>query len=921
MLLKSFWETGRRRQLQFSLLLFLIIGFVVEAQKVKQSGYLDSFAGLDAQAWNIEGQTLVEFGRVAFKDNKKGALKLKHPLQGKDWKVQFLVKFGINAGEFSVDLMQKDAKSATINSRMSWAENDGEGEMSISFNNHISGQPVTEKLSFQSMDMTQWHFVELEKRAHKMFLKMDHRKIGEFVWKGDVYLNLSSMTSGEILLDEFRYTALNEAHYILDSVSIPGYGEAIKGWESLSGTWGSIFLPRSRQKVIAQTSKENGVLSFKDYQGNDFELMVDCRLEQGKIIGLGLVNPDSEEQYRFVMEAENSVGLRFERLVGDKVELLDRSEKTIFPGVWNQVKLKFWNGYCHVWFDGQQVFKNIKVPYGLKPCLITSGTQTALFRNVKLKEEHSEIALNKLLPFRDESILNPSDWLSQMKLVLKKKQKDPADLVFQGMERHVDYRILAKSKVSKENQQVIFEFSSGLDRMEIQFIKQQDKWYTAKLLKDKGNSEEVPANADMKKVIFNNTNQDLTLVGLKELVSLDLNKENNLEIYKGSAQTHSTTFSLNSEALWKARLQNNGPLKCRIISHGTIEFEELECQVYSRDYHRWLKHQNPVETFATQTGFLSVTGGTFDDRSLKEGKFYPFSQLLKEGGRFSLDISARGTAGKVGFFLEDLNGETYALGSLSLAENDASVWIDANEETKGIEKKDGKPQHLKIQRLQQRADVFYGDKLLGTVPLYTSIPVRVFVTRLSGSFQLNSYSFADRALEHSVDFLNTDWLKTEFLPLKFSFDMSERLKSGDWKGLHLHGSAEESDGFELLPQLPNRFFFEMSSDYRLIKDLNFEHEMKLKNDEREVSIKILQLENGVELLLSMDGEVKFRKPYLSKIIRFNLIEDGKKLKIMTNGYLIGQEELLSEQPWRFETKVKSVDLSSLKITSLRWSHY
>jgi hypothetical protein len=425
----------------------------------------------------------------------------------------------------------------------------------------------------------------------------------------------------------------------------------------------------------------------------------------------------------------------------------------------------------------------------------------------------------------------------------------------------------------------------------------------------------------MQKIVFRNMNQDLTIVELKEL-GLDLHTENDLMISKASSQSHNMSFILNTQELGRLSMKSKGELKCRMLSYGTTELSDLRFKILSRDYQAWLKHQNPSNTLVSNSGVLSLTGGTFDDRSLKEGKFFAFSDFLKEGGEFALDVSAREGQGKVGFFLEDLHAETYALGSLSVAESDDSVWINPDEETVGIENKDGKPKVLKIKRVQQRAIIIYGDKLLGEIPLYTSIPTRVYITRLSGTFQLNSYRFKDRAVENSVDFMNFTWLKTNSRPLKFNFDFYSRLKSTtDWKGLYQHASEGNGNGFELEPDLPRRFILKLDSDYRSIKDLSFEQDFKLVGEGGEVSVKILQLEKGIEILLSIGGEIKFRKPYLSKIINFNLVMDGEKLGIYTNGYLIGEEMLLSEHPWTFQTEVTSTDPSYLKMSTLSWSEY
>ena len=926
---RSFFRQYNLGIISFRPILLLIVccsllGSIEAARRkkhIRNKSLYDSFANHNKNIWVLEGQSEINFGRLAFVGEKKSFCRSKIGFIGQDYNLQLLLNCGLKAGEFNIDLLQKDTQLSSISLLLKWLDNDGEGEVEITFTNYRSGEPVVKKMTVQDLKTNQWQKLRFQKTAHRVVFSVNDEKIFEFIWRDDIFLAMSSSTTGEVLVDDFMFTYPYHSYHILDSLSLPNYGQPLGGWKTSTGVWNPIFLPKSRQKVIAQTSSVPALLYFNEYAGGDYEISVDCRLEQGKIIGIGIVDLEREEQYRFVMESENSVGLRFEYVDDEKVKLLDRSEVTIFPGVWNKVKFKVWNGTCSVWFDDEPIFEYIKIPSGLKPCLLTSGTQTGLFRNLTLKEENYLESKSKVNSMSEYSITDQGDWQKEFNLRIKNSGDAPAEINLEHLSRYSDYRLTSDLKLNAANKHVVFEFSSGLNRVEWHIVQQEKKWYFLILVKELGKRQEVPINSKLQKLLFNAFNQDLFVVQLKE-ISEELAKETvKFNILKNGGTHHRLRCMINGESFGEIDMQAKGAFHSVLRSYGILEFQNVVIKSFSRDGAVWLKVQNPSVGFAVESGVLTVNGGTYDERSLSEGNSFSFSPFIYENGKMVVDLKPREGRGKVGFFLADITGEVYEIGSLALSEGEESVWINSGNETKRIKADKKSQQLLYFTRFGQQLEIYTDDQLLETIQLDNSSPMKLFLTRLSGSFVVNGSKVQYRAANKSIDFKNKDWLKTTMIPVNVNYDLSKRLEANDWHGLSMVVRENDSDHFELKAKLPVRFALNLEVDYRRLKNLDFEHDIRLKTLEDEIDLKIFQLEEGIELMLTIAGDVKFREPYLSKKINYDLLYDGEKIYLYTNGTLIGEEKYFNKSKWLLDMRIKGNNGDFIRVTEINWSHF
>ena len=759
---------------------------------------------------------------------------------------------------------------------MTWKMSFGESKFHSEF---LGGEEVI--VSEPKERSEDWVLLEMEGFGKDLTFSVDGRAIANLKrvnLDGAVYLRIAAEGSFDsIRVDELNQKPLSGAGAgLLPLNSKPS--PLPLDWTAVIGNWAVMPFPGEKNGFFTLSSSDEGQLESQMVLQDSMDLKLRCRFEGEGAIGISLSEKGKGQKFKLWLRY-HSFGILLEREGEDGMEVLLREGPQVFPGLWNEVDLKYTNGLLSLVFDGLIYELPVSIPSGSSLGFISKGTQGSFFQIIESRGWHhrEEATILTDLTVADLGVKAGGNWMETPTLsfapeenILKVESSEKRE--WKGMQG-----IWRPEGAERVFAQVM---SGGSPRLD--FVKGDEAWWAVtSLIKQDGadKGSEVPENL---KSLLGEVFLQLRSVLNAKVVKGDLKwtmrifgegREHFLLVSAGGERLGTVPFSDYQQTQWSLGAFGKASLETfRLISGETLERGDL---------------------VADGMGF-SMFGGGFGSSSLPERGTMTLAEPLLENSKLELSLASPTNWGHWSLDLVDAKGKTIIETYVDLREPPFSLFhLKGNEDGGVVDEPNDRNWEISIFRQKGYLIFSQSGERFGPIQSTTDQPLFLRFSSLEGELEASKISYGWSHGGKS-DFRNAQWSKHTMRDW-------ERVPKGVRMASERYESKPVGPIGEIVKKQGLSRFHEVYLKRRpgQKERVGTRHRLSWVSESSRCQVLFLQLDEGMEVELSVNGNSRGKVMVKDRAFSFSARYLPEETSLWLGGEMLFREKAFSAKGWEW----------------------
>jgi len=727
-----------------------------------------------------------------------------------------------------------------------------------------------------------WMRLEMEGSQRGLSMRINGEKVGYFDGvrlEGESFLRVTSEGRFQsIKLDEaslVEVSGFREGMNPLPAKAIP----LPEGWIVDRGYWSVLPFPGEDGGFFTQSSSVEGRLDSPMVFLDSMKLDLRCRMEGEGSFGIAFVDRGKSREH-LLWFRYHPFGFLLEQEGPSGKEVLLREEPSFFPGLWYDIELSYERGNLSVTVDGMTYKVPLSLSSGSGLSLISKGSLASFFKITKSRGwvslEEAEVATE--IKLGDMGVKAGEGWIGTTALRFE-PQDDKTWLKVDSQESEW----LGMSGFWKPggSSHLFCEVLTD-DAPRLDFVLSGESWWgvISRLKGENDLGEEAKLSAGVETKLGEEFLKVRKVIATESL-GKELNwsmrvfregREKFLLFQAGGKRLGVVSFTLLKEVKWRLASQGKADLqKFELVSGLGVEREAL----------------------AADGRGLSLLGGGFGTSSLEEDGAITLAEPLLDGAFLKLLVTSPSDRGRWSFDIVDHEGKVLLESLLDFREPPFSLFHLGGEDEIGVvDELDGQPWQLSVQREGAGIVFTQNGESFGPVPVKEmEEPLFLRFSKQEGELEVSKLVYGWEK-GSSSDFLRPKWAKNTMEDW-VSSSVQDVLSSASYgaEPLGPAGALMKKSGLARVSEV----YLKRIPGHR--EAVGARHRLSWQSEENRVQVLFLQLDEGLEVELSINGASKGKVLVEDRAFSFLSRFLPGKVIFWLGGEKIFEEKVPASQGW------------------------